>query len=804
MRYVSRKVAALGRRELAALVVVLSLLALVGAAAAAPPANDAFSAAEALDPASGTLSASTAEATREPGEPRHAGDIGSASVWYSWTPSFTGTAVVETTAQFDSLLAVYSGTSVSALTRLASNDDANDATTDSGLCFQAVAGTTYAIAVDGYGGEKGAFDLDWGELALDTGPCPIQPPTVTGTPAVGQTLTVASDGTWAGTGAITRAWVRCQGEVCRFIAGATGSTYTLTSRDVGTSIRTDVIMSDANGDAESTSDPTAPVAMTATTHQNGRIAFTTERTAQVGNFDVWAVEPDGTGLRQLTTSTGFDSLPAYSPDGAKIAFVKDGDIAVMNADGSGQVDLQQPGNFPFWSPDGSRVGFTSGSTVWVADADGSGEVAVADVPGAIVRDGDWSPDGTRILFSAYPAGATATTFDLYVAPADGSAPATALTPLAPLDQLEGDWSPDGTRIVYTQEPPGQMVDGDLRVVNADGTNDTLLLDGDATHQYEYPEWSPDGTKIAFDVADGFGNWDLRLMDANGTNVTPLDVGGRENTAPSWAQFVAPPPPPPSGGGGGGGDGAGAPELVLSLTNIGTPQAVGDGFVYKVVVSEPPDIQVLANDVTLTIQLPPQVQLVSSKVTRGSGCTGTTTLTCNLGYVTHQIGSEAEITVTVKALGDLVASASVTNIYGDRNPANNSATLTLKVPPQGQEGTGGGSGGGTTGGGTARGVTRVGTSRADRLRGTPGPDVLRGLAGNDTLLGLGGADRLEGGPGADALDGGPGADRLLGGLGTDTIRARDGLRDIVDCGPGRDVAVVDRRDSVRNCEVVRRA
>ena len=114
--------------------------------------------------------------------------------------------------------------------------------------------------------------------------------------------------------------------------------------------------------------------------------------------------------------------------------------------------------------------------------------------------------------------------------------------------------------------------------------------------------------------------------------------------------------------------------------LGTPQSVGDGYIYKVVVSEPSDVPVLADGVTLTFQLPSQAGLVASKVTRGSGCTGTVTLTCNLGFVTPQQSSEAEITVTVKEPGDLVANASVANAYGDRNPANNSASLELRLAP----------------------------------------------------------------------------------------------------------------------------
>ena len=85
-----------------------------------------------------------------------------------------------------------------------------------------------------------------------------------------------------------------------------------------------------------------------------------------------------------------------------------------------------------------------------------------------------------------------------------------------------------------------------------------------------------------------------------------------------------------------------------------------------------------------------------------------------------------------------------------------------------------------------GITRTGTARRDILRGTPGPDVLRGLGG------------------ADLLVGGRGPDRLLAGAGNDVVRARDGVRDRIACGPGRDLVVADRVDRIaRDCELVRR-
>jgi RTX calcium-binding nonapeptide repeat (4 copies) len=95
----------------------------------------------------------------------------------------------------------------------------------------------------------------------------------------------------------------------------------------------------------------------------------------------------------------------------------------------------------------------------------------------------------------------------------------------------------------------------------------------------------------------------------------------------------------------------------------------------------------------------------------------------------------------------------------------------------------------------------GTTGGDRMFGTTSDDQLVARAGDDCLSGGRGDDLLAGGDGDDRLVGGPGRDRLLGGPGADVISARDGKRDVVRCGPGRDRARVDPVDSVAGCELV---
>ncbi len=156
------------RRALALVALATALLLTCTASAAAAPANDAFGDATPLAP---TLpvekEGTTAGANKESGEPNHAGDAGGHSVWYSWTPSSDGPVLAKALGgcfgNFHALVGVYTGSSVDALTPVASN--ASPFAPD---CFfseppqaewEAVAGTTYWIAVDGKEGAENAFTL---------------------------------------------------------------------------------------------------------------------------------------------------------------------------------------------------------------------------------------------------------------------------------------------------------------------------------------------------------------------------------------------------------------------------------------------------------------------------------------------------------------------------------------------------------------------------------------------------------------------------------------------------------------------
>lgn len=131
--------------------------------AAAPP-NDRFANRTQLTGTNLTVTGWSTNATKEGGEPDHAGNQGGKSVWWSWTAPTNGEVRISTDdSTFDTLLAIYTGTNrVNALSQVASNDD-HGLLVNSRVKFNAAAGTNYQIAVDGYNDGSGA---DSGDVVL--------------------------------------------------------------------------------------------------------------------------------------------------------------------------------------------------------------------------------------------------------------------------------------------------------------------------------------------------------------------------------------------------------------------------------------------------------------------------------------------------------------------------------------------------------------------------------------------------------------------------------------------------------------
>jgi uncharacterized repeat protein (TIGR01451 family) len=241
------------------------------------------------------------------------------------------------------------------------------------------------------------------------------------------------------------------------------------------------------------------------------------------------------------------------------------------------------------------------------------------------------------------------------------------------------------------------------------------------------------------------------------------------------------------------------DVSVNQTVSNPAPAAGADVVFTVVAKNAGQDD--AADTTLAVNLPGSAAITSVSPSQGS-CS-TTGLSVNCAFGTLDRGAQATVLVVARAPGSgtMTSTATVTAPIVDSNPANNSATVTATVP-------------GTDSPPPAACSNSIrGDNKGNALRGTGTGDTIKGLGGNDVLRGLGGDDCLNGGRGNDRVLAGPGSDRLIGGKGRDTLRgaggpdtikARDGQRDVIKCGPGKDAVVADTIDRVaKDCEKVRR-
>ena len=248
---------------------------------------------------------------------------------------------------------------------------------------------------------------------------------------------------------------------------------------------------------------------------SGTIAFHSNRDGN--DFEIYLMNADGSGVRQLTHNTDQEFDPIWSPNGRQIAFGRiaaaGAQVVVINADGSGERVLVDDGFPGAWSPDGKQIAFGRNGEVFVINVDGSGETQLThsnagDSPTA------WSPDGKQIAFQGFRSG----NLDIYVMNTDGSH-VIQLTndPATDFGDRAG-WSPDGRRFVFSSTRDGGDID--IFVMNADGTGVSELTHNDFVADDD-PVWSPDGKHIAFHSTRDGGDEDIFVMNTDGTGVIQL-------------------------------------------------------------------------------------------------------------------------------------------------------------------------------------------------------------------------------------------------------------------------------------------
>jgi TolB protein len=184
---------------------------------------------------------------------------------------------------------------------------------------------------------------------------------------------------------------------------------------------------------------------------------------------------------------------------------------------------------PTWSADGKRIAFVSFRTgapqIFAINADGTEEVNLtkSDVWDYHPR---WSPDGKKIAFVTPRTG----NVEIFVMEPDGSKQVN-LTNHAGFDSNPA-WSPDSKRIAFVSDRPG---DGHgLFVMNADGTDQRLLLDRHFPRGGVFPSWSADGKQILLSGHDEGGSLQVFVANADGSGWEQLTQHAGVNGYAAWS------------------------------------------------------------------------------------------------------------------------------------------------------------------------------------------------------------------------------------------------------------------------------
>ncbi len=273
-----------------------------------------------------------------------------------------------------------------------------------------------------------------------------------------------------------------------------------------------------------------------------RVLFYSDRD---GDDDIYVMDLDGGGVRQLTDAPGRDYEADITPDGRTLVFASQresedtGQLFLMDADGSNvrrltfsaKGGLRVMDDYPHWSADGRRIVFqrttvTEGGVdadVWLIDAETGEETPLTNTPDAWDSTPAFTAGGDGVIFESNREGG----FSIYRLELASKA-VTKLTGDEG-DDSGGKESPNGRHILFASDRDG---DPEIYLADADGTNVRQLTDNEARDYY--PHWSPDGKLILFE-SDRDGNREIYVMNADGSGQRRITNDPGKDADPHWVR-----------------------------------------------------------------------------------------------------------------------------------------------------------------------------------------------------------------------------------------------------------------------------
>ena len=243
--------------------------------------------------------------------------------------------------------------------------------------------------------------------------------------------------------------------------------------------------------------------------------------------DIYVVDGEGDKPIQLTNDPAWNRWPAFSPDGNLLAFISDGRLVVMDADGKNRRNIADGTHWrPAWSPDGRQIAVMKGLSIWIFDVEKRGG---REIHGTQVgMSPTWSPDGLQIAFRSdtFDVG----NWDIYLIDIDGQN-------LRQLTTNRGDdqypaWSPNGTEIAFSSDRSGKS---QIYVMDIIRGNEIRQLT-DSPFSGQGPVWSPAGDQIAFGGKKGndIESIGIYLVSAKGGKPN-LRIPSGTGRPPAWWQ-----------------------------------------------------------------------------------------------------------------------------------------------------------------------------------------------------------------------------------------------------------------------------